>query len=138
MCTDVRLVRLHGLHVSGRTMDFAQELGSRVQVVPAGNSWSATETGTAVPALAWTNAHGYVAMDALGLDWAACDGLLRAQLRRLDHRRPRPQGPGPLRPKDRTLGAAAAHRLTPARVYSAVKTKPPSSSWRHALTTAES
>jgi len=48
MCTDLRLVRLNGLHISGRTMDFAQGLSSRVQVVPAGNSWSATETGAAV------------------------------------------------------------------------------------------
>jgi penicillin V acylase-like amidase (Ntn superfamily) len=36
MCTDLRLVRLKDLHVSGRTMDFAYELGSRVQVVPVG------------------------------------------------------------------------------------------------------
>jgi choloylglycine hydrolase len=80
MCTDLRLVRLSGLHISGRTMDFAQELGSRVQVVPAGNSWSATETGTSVPALTWTNHHGYVAMDAFGFDWGACDGLNDAGL----------------------------------------------------------
>ncbi len=80
MCTDLRLVRLNGLHVSGRTMDFTQELGSRVQVVPAGNSWSATETGTAVTTLTWTNTHGYVAMDAFGFDWAACDGLNDADL----------------------------------------------------------
>ncbi len=36
MCTDLRLVRLKGLPVSGRTMDFAEELSSRVQVVPGG------------------------------------------------------------------------------------------------------
>jgi hypothetical protein len=46
MCTDLRLVRLKNLHVSGRTMDFADQLQSRVQVVPAGLDWSATETGT--------------------------------------------------------------------------------------------
>jgi choloylglycine hydrolase len=80
MCTDLRLVRLEDLHVSGRTMDFAQELGSRLQVVPAGNAWSATATGTPVPALTWTNNHGYVAMDAFGFDWAACDGLNDAGL----------------------------------------------------------
>ncbi len=75
MCTDLRLVRLDDLHVSARTMDFAYELGSRVQVVPAGNDWSATETGGPVAALRWTNTHGYVAMDAFGFDWAASDGL---------------------------------------------------------------
>ena len=80
MCTDLRLVRLDDLHVSGRTMDFAEELGSRVQVVPVGHDWSATETGTTVEALRWTNAHGYVAMDAFGFDWAACDGLNDAGL----------------------------------------------------------
>jgi choloylglycine hydrolase len=80
MCTDLRLVRLNGLHISGRTMDFAQELGSQVQVVPAGDSWSATETGTTVAALTWTNRFGYVAMDAFGFDWAACDGLNDAGL----------------------------------------------------------
>ena len=80
MCTDLRLVRLRDLHVSGRTMDFAHELGSRVQVVPVGQTWSATATGTAVGALQWTNTHGYVAMDAFGFDWAACDGLNDAGL----------------------------------------------------------
>ena len=80
MCTDLRLVQLKDLHVSARTMDFAHELGSQVQVVPAGNQWAATATGTAVDALRWTNSHGYVAMDAFGFDWAACDGLNDAGL----------------------------------------------------------
>ncbi|HZL65463.1 MAG TPA: linear amide C-N hydrolase [Thermoleophilia bacterium] len=80
MCTDLRLVRLSDLHISGRTMDFAQELGSQVQVVPAGKEWAGTETGSAVEALTWTNAHGYVAMDAFGFDWAASDGLNDAGL----------------------------------------------------------
>jgi choloylglycine hydrolase len=61
-------------------MDFAVELGSRLQVVPPGLSWSATETGSAVQALRWTNAHGYLAIDAFGLDWLACDGLNDAGL----------------------------------------------------------
>ena len=47
MCTDLRFVKLSDLHVSARTLDFAQELGSRVQVVPVGQEWTATETGTA-------------------------------------------------------------------------------------------
>lgn len=80
MCTDLRLVQLKDLHVSARTMDFAHELGSQVQVVPAGNQWVATATGTSVDALQWTNPHGYVAMDAFGFDWAACDGLNDAGL----------------------------------------------------------
>ena len=48
MCTDLRLVKLDSLHVSARTMDFAQELGSRLQVVPVGQQWTATATGTSV------------------------------------------------------------------------------------------
>ena len=80
MCTDLRLVKLDSLHVSARTMDFAQELGSRLQVVPVGQRFTATETGTSVETLSWTNTHGYVAMDAYGFDWAACDGLNDAGL----------------------------------------------------------
>jgi len=80
MCTDLRLVKLDGLHVSARTLDFAQELGSRVQVVPVGQEWSATATGTAAKAHTWTNTHGYVAMDAFGFDWGVCDGLNDAGL----------------------------------------------------------
>src|ERR1700679_3119430 len=71
MCTDLRLVRLGQHRVSARTMDFPVELGSRLQVVPPGESWQATPTGTAVDALRWTNAHGYVAIDALRLGWGA-------------------------------------------------------------------
>lgn len=80
MCTDLRFVRLKDLHVSARTLDFARELGSRVQIVPAGLEWTATETTTAVPTLRWTNTHGFVAMDAFGFDWGACDGLNDAGL----------------------------------------------------------
>ena len=80
MCTDVRLVQLADLHVSARTMDFAEELGSTLQVVPVGQQWSATHTHSEVQTLRWTNAHGYVAMDAFGFDWAACDGLNDAGL----------------------------------------------------------
>jgi choloylglycine hydrolase len=80
MCTDLRLVRLKEFRISARTMDFAYELGSKVQVVPAGLEWSATETGSPVDSLKWTNSRGYVAMDAFGFDWAACDGLNDAGL----------------------------------------------------------
>ena len=80
MCTDVRLVQLADLHVSARTMDFAEELGSTLQVVPVGQQWSATRTHSDVETLRWTNAHGYVAMDAFGFDWAACDGVNDAGL----------------------------------------------------------
>lgn len=81
MCTDLRLVRLADRHVSARTLDFAYELGSRVQVVPRGQQWSATETAAGhAPKLTWTNSLGFVGMDAFGFDWAICDGLNEAGL----------------------------------------------------------
>ena len=80
MCTDLRLIRLPGMHVSARTMDFAVELGSQVCVVPRGQEWSSVATGTDVPALTWTNALGFVAMNAFGLPAKFCDGLNEAGL----------------------------------------------------------
>ena len=75
MCTDLRLVRLKDRHISARTMDFAYELDSRVQVAPRGQEWSATGTLTDVATLTWQNTLGFVGMDAFGFAWAICDGL---------------------------------------------------------------
>lgn len=80
MCTDLRLVRLDGMHISARTLDFGYETHSRVQVVPRGQEWAATATGTKAAALEWTNDLGFVAMDAFGFDFAFCDGLNEAGL----------------------------------------------------------
>lgn len=80
MCTDLHLVKLPDRHVSGRTLDFTHELQSRVQVVPRGQPWTATQTGTTAPPLSWTNTLGFVGMDAFGFDWAICDGLNEASL----------------------------------------------------------
>lgn len=80
MCTDLRLVRLDGMHISARTLDFGYETHSRVQVVPRGQTWSATATGTAAPTLEWTNELGFLGMDAFGFDFAFCDGLNEAGL----------------------------------------------------------
>ena len=80
MCTDLRLVRLPALHVSARTLDFAYETHSRVQVVPRGQQFEATATGTSTPALTWSNDLGFVAMDAFGFDSYFCDGLNEAGL----------------------------------------------------------
>lgn len=80
MCTDLRLVRLSDLHVSGRTLDFSFDLGSNVRVVPRGQSWTATDTKGGVAQLAWTNDLGFVAMDALGFDRYFADGLNEAGL----------------------------------------------------------
>lgn len=80
MCTDLRLVRLTDLHISGRTLDFAFELGSQVRVVPRGQTWSATATSGGGEPLAWTNDLGFVAMDAFGFDGYFADGLNEAGL----------------------------------------------------------
>lgn len=80
MCTDLRLVRVPDRHVSARTLDFAYETGSRVQVVPRGQKFQATATGTSAPPLTWTNGLGFVAMDAFGFDSYFCDGLNEAGL----------------------------------------------------------
>ena len=80
MCTDLRLIRLPGMHVSARTLDFGSELGSRVQVVPRGQQWSAVVSGTAAPTLTWTNALGFVAIDGFGFSSAFADGLNEAGL----------------------------------------------------------
>ena len=80
MCTDLRLVRLPKMHVSARTLDFGYETNSRVQVVPRGQSWSATATDTAATALQWDNTLGFLGMDAFGFDFAFCDGLNEAGL----------------------------------------------------------
>ena len=75
MCTDLRLVRLKDRHISARTMDFAYEMDSHVQVVPRGQDWSAISTQTDVPTLTWQNTLGFVGMDAFGFEWGICDGL---------------------------------------------------------------
>lgn len=80
MCTDLRLVRLEGMHVSARTLDFAFDLESSVQVVPRGQSWQAIATGTDAPTLEWTNALGFVALDGFGFTRAFADGLNEAGL----------------------------------------------------------
>lgn len=80
MCTDLRLVRLSGLHISARTLDFSYELGSTVRVVPRGQAWSAVSAGSGAPALTWTNDLGFVGMNVLGLTTLFADGLNEAGL----------------------------------------------------------
>lgn len=80
MCTDLRLVRLPGMRVSARTLDFAIEVGSQVRVVPRGQAWTAMATGTPVAPLTWTNDHGFVALDGFGFPTLFADGLNEAGL----------------------------------------------------------
>ncbi|MEI8080843.1 MAG: linear amide C-N hydrolase [Actinomycetes bacterium] len=80
MCTDLRLVKLPDRRVSARTLDFAYEVNSNLQIVPRGQNWSAIDTETAVPTLTWQNHLGFVGMDAFGFPWGICDGLNEAGL----------------------------------------------------------
>lgn len=75
MCTDLRLVKLTDYCVSARTLDFAFELGSTVQVVPRGQAWTATKTSSGPDPLKWTNTLGFVGMTAFGFDAYFADGL---------------------------------------------------------------
>ncbi len=79
MCTDLRLLKLDQT-VSARTLDFAYETGSRIQVVPRGQQWSAVTTKTDAPTLAWENSLGFVALDGFGFDSYFADGLNEAGL----------------------------------------------------------
>ena len=80
MCTDLRLVALKDLHVSARTLDFAYEVGSTVQVVPRGQEWTATATTTQATTLSWSNDLGFVGMTAFGFTRYFIDGLNEAGL----------------------------------------------------------
>lgn len=79
MCTDLRLIQLPDRRISARTLDFAMEVDSHLEVVPAGQQWSATAHPNA-PAMSWTNSLGFVAMDAFGFPGYFCDGLNEAGL----------------------------------------------------------
>lgn len=80
MCTDLRLVALPDIVVSARTLDFALELQSAIQVVPRGQQWSATDPAGAVPPLRWSNDLGFVAVDGFGFPDLFADGLNEAGL----------------------------------------------------------
>jgi len=71
-CTDVRLIAGDGSPLSVRTMEFAMDLNSEVQIVPRGAS--VTSPGPKGDGLKWTSKYGYVAMNAYGMP-VATDGL---------------------------------------------------------------
>lgn len=77
-CTEVRVKATDGAVVTGRSMEFAVELGSHARVMPRGVAQKgSTPKGGA--GISWTNRHGYVYVDGFGLDLAA-DGLNEAGL----------------------------------------------------------
>jgi choloylglycine hydrolase len=71
-CTDVRLVAGDGSPMTVRTMEFAVDLGSEVQIVPRGVHF--TSPAPSGDGLKWTSKYGFVAMNAWNQP-AATDGL---------------------------------------------------------------
>ena len=61
-CTDVRLIAGDGSPMTVRTMEFAMELGSEVQIIPRGQQ--VTSPAPKGDGLKWTSKYGYVAMNA--------------------------------------------------------------------------
>ena len=71
-CTDVRLIAGDGSPMTVRTMEFAMDLGSEVQIIPRGlQVMSPAPNGDG---LKWTSKYGYVAMNAYNMP-VATDGL---------------------------------------------------------------
>jgi choloylglycine hydrolase len=77
MCTAIRVRTTSGEMVIGRTMEFAQDLGWRLLVVPRGTAFQ----GTAPDGVghAWSARHGFVGVGALGRN-SATDGVNDAGL----------------------------------------------------------
>jgi choloylglycine hydrolase len=79
MCTDLRLTRLDAYKVSARTLDFAFETQSKVEIVPRGQQWTATQCADG-GAIEWSNSLGFVALSFFGFDNYFADGLNEAGL----------------------------------------------------------
>ena len=71
-CTDVRLIAGDGSPMTVRTMEFAMDLGSEVQIIPRGQQ--VTSPAPKGDGLTWTSKYGYVAMNAYNMP-VATDGL---------------------------------------------------------------
>ena len=71
-CTDVRLIAGDGSAMTVRTMEFAMELDSEVQIIPRG--LQVTSPAPNGNGLKWTSKYGYVAMNAYDMP-VATDGL---------------------------------------------------------------
>ena len=77
-CTTFRIQSQDGAWIVGRSMEFAMDLKSQVMLVPRGHHLSATGPDLK-PGMAWTAKHGFLGINALGLDVAA-DGMNEAGL----------------------------------------------------------
>jgi choloylglycine hydrolase len=76
-CTDVRLIAGDGTPMTVRTMEFAADLNSELQVLPRGMQF--VSPGPNGDGLKWTSKYGYVSMNAWNQP-VATDGLNEAGL----------------------------------------------------------
>ncbi len=72
-CTSFRLQSQDGAWITARSMEFEMDLKSQVMLAPRGLPLTATRPDLK-PGTAWTAKHGFLGINALGLDIAA-DGL---------------------------------------------------------------
>ncbi len=77
-CTSFRLQSQDGAWITGRSMEFEMDLKSQVMLVPRGHLLTATRPDLK-PGMTWTAKHGFLGINALGLDIAA-DGMNEAGL----------------------------------------------------------
>jgi choloylglycine hydrolase len=77
-CTSFRVQSQDGAWIVARSMEFEMDLKSQVMLVPPGHLLTATRPDSE-PGMAWTAQHGFLGINALGLDIAA-DGINQAGL----------------------------------------------------------
>ena len=77
-CTTFRIQAQDGTWIVARSMEFGMDLKSQVMLVPRGYPLTATRPDLK-PGLAWTVKHGFLGINALGLD-IATDGINEAGL----------------------------------------------------------
>jgi choloylglycine hydrolase len=78
VCTTFRLKTRDDDVVVGRSMEFAADMGWRLGIVPRGTAL--TGTGPDGPGRAWTAAHGFVGITAMGRTVGITDGVNEAGL----------------------------------------------------------
>lgn len=77
MCTSFRVSATDGTVVVGRTMEFPNDMATRITMLPVGYEGTGVGTDGAQdrPGKTWTSTHGVVGMDAFGHPDALTDGM---------------------------------------------------------------
>jgi len=73
-CSDFQLKAKDGSIVIGRSMEFPEDLHSRIWVVPRGEK-RISENDKGVKGISWTAKYGYLAVDAFNEQYAVVDGF---------------------------------------------------------------